>query len=395
MSTALAEPPATAAVEAPAEINVPPAENPFVRAFKEDTAAPVEKAPETPTESAPEALAESSGDATRQLFRKKAGSETQETAPESEIDKIKPPEKLSEANQTGWEALRGKAKTFEARVRELETEYPTLKEKAAAVEKLEAELKSREEALAQAKAHVERADAANSPEFRSKYVDGRAKIVSDVEALVKANEGDPADVAAALALKGAARMKALASVAESIPGFQQGILGNLLQQLDSLDTEAAAKLEKSGDYWKEVQAERAAKDQQAAEAFTKQSRVAFDAAKRRAAADIQVLQRVEGNDEWNARAETIIKDAEKAFFETDSLDTGAEMAILAKSAPVFRDMLVAEMDRSDGLEKKVADLEAELRKIHGGAPGATGRANGERPAAKMSFMERIQHEISS
>lgn len=365
-------------------------DNPFVRAMKTDIDAPPVSEPrqepvkQEPVKAEPKLKA-------ADLFKKKPAEAKTDEPPPSEVDAIKAPDNLTEPNKVGWEALRQKAKSYEARVRELEGKTPELETKAQAAAKLEQELADLRAKHQEMSVLVERANIEAHPDFRAKYIDGRAALVKEAQDYLRDTGAEPGDIEAALALKGKARIDALRDVADALPGYLQGMLGQTIKQLDSLDAEAGAKREKSGEYWKEIQAQQQQREIAQRESFAKESSLAFEKALHRVKAENPFLQKVEGDDAWSSTADAIVKEA-RSFYETnDSLEVAAENAVLAKSAKPMLEMITRQIEDGEAKDKKIAELESELKKLHGGGPRISASATSPDKAPK-GFMERLQAE---
>ena len=352
-------------------------DNPFARAMKTDIGeeglgAP---APEPKKEVAVkvETVVETKSDVPRDLFKKGDLGKAAEKAPTpSELDAIKPPDGISEANLKGWDALKEKAHAFEAKARELESKYGERDKGFTAIEK---ELQEARAKIAEMDGLVERAHVEAHPTFQ-KMLNERTSIVSRVEALIRDNEGDPSDVAAALALKGAARNKAMAAFADVLPGFQQGILGQYIQQLDTVDGGIEEARGKSSEYLKNVQAEQSKAELAQRETWLKQRNTSFDEALRESKTQWEVFQEVAGFDEWSKRAPELMKAARDKYENNSNFKDDAATYLAAEAAPVYRDLFVKADERAAAAEKKNAELEAELKKLHGGGPRISSTPSG-------------------
>lgn len=384
-------------------VDTPPgdADNPFIKALTTDPDAPKkEEAPKTEKkESAPEPKKEpeskpdKKSDVPRKLFKKSAdpAPETKTEPPTSEIDAIKEPEGLSENNKTGWEAIRGKAKHFESEAKTQTARVSELEKRLEAVSQAEKDFEAAKARNAELEKLVERTNVEAHPKFQEKYVAGRQKLVDAVQSLIKDNGKEPDSVASALALKGKPRIDALREIADDLPGYQQGLLGNLIMQLDTLDSEAAEKRSDSAKYLKEMGEERAREDQRSRETFRKEAESAFDQALRKVRGEYETFQKSDDHAQWNEDGEKIIQQSRAAFLDNDNMVEAAVITLKAGATDVYRNLYIRSDEALEKAEAKVAELTSELQKIHDGGPRAAD--GGSDPQAKpVGFIESLESQ---
>lgn len=320
-----------------------------------------------------------------------------ETSPEpakSELDSI--PEPTDEKAKSGFKALREKAKGYEAKANELEKKIAEFEAKGKDSEGLQAKLADLEKKNAEYLEIVTRSNVENHPEFQKQFVEGRQNLIKRAQAIVEESGGDKNAIATALNLRGKPRVDALREAVGELDGFQQGRLGKVIGELSELDEQSDAKIAESRKTWEAFQAsdkEKSAKQQQE---FAHNVQTSFESTAKRLGSELEVLARIEGNDAWNQQGEKIIKDA-RAFFETNKdLPTAAEVAIMAKAAPVYRDAFLAERKQNEENTKRIAEMTAELKGIYSKTPNLNGGKNGgATPAKKMGFLERFNSEINA
>lgn len=288
----------------------------------------------------------------------------------SELDSIPEPTTKNESERVNFKQLREKAKAFEleatthkGKVAELEAKIVAAEAKGASTTALEAKLAEIEKVKASYEEIIAKTNIEQHPAFKEKYVDGREKLIGKAQKLIEESGGDKDAIATALNLRGKARVDALQEVADGLSNFQAGRLGKLIDELSDLDEEADSKRANAKLTYQEQQEQERQTAEQGQQEYTIQARRAFDTATK--AVKLEVLTRIQGNDAWNQSADAIESQA-KAFFESnDSLDKAAEMAIKGHAMEAYRAHYLTERQHSEKLEVKVAELEKELKGIHG------------------------------
>lgn len=366
---------------------VAPAPAPEVK--KEETKAPEKKEPEKAATSrrAPDAL-----------FKKEEAKadETKAEPTKSTFDSIVDPNFKDPARSEQW-------KTVKAMGMEWETKYHALEKQLAEVQASSKPSADFEKAIAERDARIkemqereERANWDNSENGGVKYRNARAAVVDQAKRLIADNDGDANAVETALNLKGKARIEALRAVAEELPGFQQGLLGQMIRELDVLDTEAAAKRDESSKSWKELQQQEQERYKQEQEAYTARMLKAYDGVKRDMERELEVLRVVDGVDWWNDKREEILSKSDKFYRENEDPREAGKAAIWKEAGPVYRDLYMEERKHSESVEKELADAKKALEEAYGSTPRAAG-ATGDGPAKtvkNMSFEERVAYEGS-
>lgn len=313
----------------------------------------------------------------KELFKKPEPVKA-ETPPEpkSALDEIAPPDFKGDTKaKAGWDALKKEAKAHEVAARAAEARAKEHEAKLAEYEPLKGQLAERDAKLKEYDEIVARARIEEHPEFRKEFIDGRDKLMTSAKTIVEESGGDPKAIETALNLKGKARVDALEAISENLGKFQSGRLGRVIDELTDLDDRAQAKRDTAKKSYEALQEQ---EKHRAAEEATKrqQGRAAeFDETTRRLRGELEVLKKVDGHDEWNVRADRIVKEA-KAFLD-EHPDADPEAEILARAVPAYRDLFLNADERAEKAEKKVAEMEKELKAIHGKSPSLTARGNGQ------------------
>lgn len=361
----------------PAETIDPPAQSPFSAAL-DKVFAPVaelppkkkEPAAESPKKEEPKPPAPKSG-TPKELFAKPEGKKDEVVAPKSAIDEIAEPVKMDAKGKAGWEALKAAAKSSEIKAAELERKIADAKAAGKDTETLEARLASQEAKLTEYDAIVTRARLDDHPEFRREFIEGREKEIDKAAQVLEEISDEKGDIAAALALKGKARSKAIGELGE-MDHMQAVRLDRLLEKIDDLDERAAAKREQAQESYKELQEQTRQKETASRSDLVKRKHLEFEDTSRSLRGELEVLNRAEGYDDWNARGESILKAAQAAVESNPNTNIRAE--IEARAMPVYRQMFIEANAKVSEHEAKIAELEKELKAIHGKSPSLSSRS---------------------
>lgn len=344
-------------------------------AFKtqeEDAPAPPETKPEKKAEKAP--VDETKKDATpRELFKKDAKTETappKVEEPKSAIDEIAEPSFKDAKGRAGWDALKKEAKAHEEAVRAERARVKELEAKLAEVEPIRGKVTEYEKKLAEQSELVARVSLEDHPDYRREFIEGRTKLVSKAQAIIEESGGDAKEVETALNLKGKARVEALREVAADLDSFQSGRLGRVIDELTDLDDRAEAKRADARKSYEEMKEQERQREIAGKTKQREMRRAEFGDTVQRLRGKLEVLTKAEGHDEWNSRADRIIRDAEEAVEANPTLDIEAE--ILARSIPAYRDLFLQADSKLEASEKEIAALKAELKAIHGKSPSLGG-----------------------
>lgn len=320
----------------------------------------------------------------RELFKKADAAKADE--PKSPIDDIAEPVFKDAKGKAGWEALKGEAKTWQGKAAQLEKQIADAKAAGRDPETLEARLASHEKKIAEYDTIVSRARLEDHPDFRREFIDGRAKVVTKAQAIVEESGGDKDAIALALNLRGKARADAIRDAAGDLDPFQAARLGRAIDELTDLDERADVKRADSAKAYEEMRDVERKRDSEARANLAKTKFLEFDDTSRSLKAELEVLNRADGHDEWNARAEAILRDAKAAVEANPHTNIRAE--IEARALPVYRQLFIEADDKVSAYESKIAELESELKSIHGKSPGLASRAAGQE-GAKKSFSETL------
>lgn len=337
-----------------------------------------------------------------QLFKKEEAAKVEEKKDESEFDKIPDPDFKDPKRKADWDGIKARGKTFEQQAKDnaakaaaLEARIAEAEAKGKSTEELQEKLSKLEQQNAEWSELVTKANVEAHPEYRKKYVDGRNDLIGKAQQLIRDNDGDADAIATALNLKGKPRIDALRSIADDLPGFQQGQLGQIIEKLDILDTEAAEKRSKSGEYWKELQAQEQAKSQAQKAEYETTINKTFDKVRSAITKDLEVMNPVEGFEEWSKRVPELHQKAEELFKQNTDHEVAARAAYQAVTQPVYRELYLGEREANTKLTSEVEKMKAELAKIYSGNPGGMSPGGStDKTVKQMGFLERIAHETA-
>jgi len=293
--------------------------------------------------------------------------------PKSAFDDIAAPEFKDEKGRKGWEAQRAEGKKWEQQAQALEKQISEWKAAGRDPEALEKKLAEKESKLTEYSDLVARARIETHPEFKREFIDGREKLVNRAKTLIDAAGGDGAAVAKALNLTGKAREDALTEHAEGLNQLQAGRLGNILDELSSLDERAEEKRSKAQESYAEIQERERLKQIDERANLVKRRSLEFDDTVKQLRGQLEVLNPAEGHDEWNKRAEEIIQGARAYVEQNPTADIEAE--IRARSMMAYRGLFIQADKAVEERDAEITKLKAELKAIHGKSPALNGRGS--------------------
>lgn len=362
------------------------------KAFTVETPAETPANPELKETKEAPAPKDKKSDTPRDLFKKpdkadSATTTTTEAATADEFDKITAPDFKDDKGKKGWEAQKAEGRRWKTEAQTHAAKLKELEVKIAEYEPLKTQLAERDAKLKEYDAIVTRARIEDHPEFRKEFIDGREKVVGRAKSIIEESGGDPKAIERALNLpSGKARVDALREAMTDLDSVQSSRLGRAIDDLNDLDERAQEKRDKAKESYAELR-EREKQNELEANAKRTQSRgLEFDDTVRRLRGSLEVLNKSDGHDNWNSRADTIVKEAKAFVDEHPEADIEAE--ILARSIPAYRDLFIQADATVQKHEAKIAELEAELKKIHGKSPSLASRAStssgGDKPGKPFS-----------
>lgn len=309
----------------------------------------------------------------------------------SELDDIPAPK--DEKAKGNFEALRTKAKEHEKRANDLQKQFEELK-KTSNVEELNAKLAALEKQNSEYSDIVSKARVEMHPEFQEKYVKGRNKLMDQAKQIVSESGGEANDIETALNLQGKPRVDALREIATQLDSFQSGRLGRVVDALTELDGEASGKIKDSQKAWQEMQIGDKAKAEAKQREFSKAITESFQDASKSLSAELEVLQKIEGADWWNEQADKILKDA-KHFYETNNdLKLSAKHAILAKAAPLYRDLYIEQRKETNKIKAERNAAKKELEGVYSRSPGLGGNKGEQGKQKPRDFIEHYTQVVA-
>lgn len=349
-----------------------PPSTPFSEALAKamTEASPESVAPEVATEKVESKPAKSS--VPEELFRKDRPADELE---KSSIEDIgEPDHKGNSKAKAGWEALKTKVREEETKRAELERQISEWKSKGRDPETLEKALAERDKKLSDYEAKVAQVDLELSESFKRDIIEPRNREIARAKALAEEIEVNPDELASALSLAGKARAKALRDMAMDLDAVQSGRLGRIIEKMDEIGDRAAEERANAKQSL-EQRAERERLERIAEQgALVKTKFLEFEDTSRALKAAHPVLNHAEGHDEWNRQADSILQAARDAVEANPKTNIRAE--IESRTAAVYQRLFSEANDMVSAQEKKIAEMEAELKAIHGKSPSLTQRGSG-------------------
>lgn len=331
----------------------------------------------------------------RDLFKKSDAATAAKAADEApaadEFDKITAPDFKDEKGKKGWEAQKAEGRKWKGEAQTAATKLKELEARIAEYEPLKGQLAERDAKLKEYDEIVSRARIEDHPEFRKEFIDGREKVVGRAKSIIEESGGDAKAIERALNLpRGKARVDALAEAMSELDSVQASRLGRAIDDLNDLDERAQVKRDNAKESYAKLKEQEQQREMEAKSQRAQSRGLEFDGTVREMRGTLEVLNKADGHDEWNARADSIVKEAKAFVDEHPGSDIKAE--ILSRALPVYRDLFLQSDAKVTELEKKNAEMEAELRKIHGKSPSLAGRTTSTQSGGDKSskpFSEKM------
>ena len=365
MSTTIAEAP-------PTESKSSPFNAALENAFNGDNALPVE------TESKSEEPAKVSKESTKSVpdaLFKRPDSDTrpvEESLPEkTALDEIAEPPRLDSKGKAGWEALKKTAREESTKRAELEKQIEEWKSKSRDHETMEKALSDRDQKLLEYETKVARVDLESSESFQREIVEPFNREIQRAKAFADEVDVNPEELSEALSLVGKARANALRDMGLDLDPVQSGRLGRIIEKMDELHERAESERSNAKMFLDQrMERERLDKLSEHSE-FVKTKFLQFEDTTKQMRSRLEILNQVDGHHDWNTKSRGVLESA-RAYIQ-DNPYADVEAVIEAKAMPVYRELFLETREREAALESKVAEMEKELKAIHGRSPSLTQR----------------------
>lgn len=371
---------------------------------KEPVPAKAKTAKPEKAEPTPEAKTDTKAASRDMLFNKKgAKSEAEEVKPaeaaKSSVDAIAPPALKDEKSKAGWEALKTEAKQWESKAVQFERESAERKAAGRDTESLEARLAEREKKLADYEKVVARANVDLRPGYREKFIDGRNARATEARGIVEESGADVTKFDSAINLPEKQRSAMLREILSTMEPYDLTRINPILREIGQLDKEAEA-IRAEPDKYLAADREREMREQAEAQAnFAKDLHLTMAQSIRELRAELEVLNPVDGDDEWTSGAAGIEKKTSEFFDRDNSLKDQIKTVARAEAMPLYRKLYMDLRESSETKHAeqaaKIKDMEEELKAIHGKSPSLNGRGGGapasdsERPYSE-AFAARVR-----
>ena len=365
MSTTIAEAP-------PTESKSSPFNAALENAFNGDNALPVEtesksgepaKVSKESTKSVPDALFKRPDSDTRPV---------EESLPEkTALDEIAEPPRLDSKGKAGWEALKKTAREESTKRAELEKQIEEWKSKSRDHETMEKALSDRDQKLLEYETKVARVDLESSESFQREIVEPFNREIQRAKAFADEVDVNPEELSEALSLVGKARANALRDMGLDLDPVQSGRLGRIIEKMDELHERAESERSNAKMFLDQrMERERLDKLSEHSE-FVKTKFLQFEDTTKQMRSRLEILNQVDGHHDWNTKSRGVVESA-RAYIQ-DNPYADVEAVIEAKAMPVYRELFLETREREAALESKVAEMEKELKAIHGRSPSLTQR----------------------
>ena len=366
MSTTIAEAP-------PAENKPSPFHAALENACKGDETSPVEIKTEATPKSA-EVFKETAKSVPDTLFKKpEADAKSADEPLQAKVaaDEITEPPKLDAKGKAGWEALKKTAREESTKRAELEKQIEEWKSKGRDPETLEKALLERDKKLSEYEAKVARVDLESSESFQREIVEPFNREIQRAKAFADEIDANPEELSEALSLVGKARANALRDMGLDLDPVQSGRLGRIIEKMDELHERAESERSNAKMFLDQrTERERLDKLSEHGE-FVKTKFLQFEDTTKRLKSRLEILNQVDGHEDWNTKSKAVVENA-RAYIQ-DNPYADVEAVIEAKAMPVYRELFLETREREAALESKVAEMEKELKAIHGRSPSLTQR----------------------
>ena len=381
MSTTIAEAP-------PTESKSSPFNAALENAFNGDNALPVE------TESKSEEPAKVSKESTKSVpdaLFKRPDSDTrpvEESLPEkTALDEIAEPPRLDSKGKAGWEALKKTAREESIKRAELEKQIEEWKSKGRDHETMEKALSDRDQKLLEYEAKVARFDLESSESFQREIVEPFNREIQRAKAFADEVDANPEELSEALSLVGKARANALRDMGLDLDPVQSGRLGRIIEKMDELHERAESE-RSNAKMFLDQRAERERLDKLSEHGeFVKTKFLQFEDTTKQMRSRLEILNQVDGHHDWNTKSRGVVESA-RAYIQ-DNPYADVEAVIEAKAMPVYRELFLETREREAALESKVAEMEKELKAIHGRSPSLTQRGHAAATGNSRPFSSMI------
>ena len=381
MSTTIAEAP-------PTESKSSPFNAALENAFNGDNALPVE------TESKSEEPAKVSKESTKSVpdaLFKRSDSDTrpvEESLPEkTALDEIAEPPRLDSKGKAGWEALKKTAREEATKRAELEKQIEEWKSKGRDHEAMEKALSDRDKKLLEYETKVARVDLESSESFQREIVEPFNREIQRAKAFADEVDANPEELSEALSLVGKARANALRDMGLDLDPVQSGRLGRIIEKMDELHERAESE-RSNAKMFLDQRAERERLDKLSEHGeFVKTKFLQFEDTTKQMRSRLEILNQVDGHHDWNTKSRGVVESA-RAYIQ-DNPYADVEAVIEAKAMPVYRELFLETREREAALESKVAEMEKELKAIHGRSPSLTQRGHAAATGNSRPFSSMI------
>ena len=168
---------------------------------------------------------------------------------------------------------------------------------------------------------------------------------------------------------------------------QSGRLGRIIEKMDELHERAESERSNAKMFLDQrMERERLNKLSEHGE-FVKTKFLQFEDTTKQMRSRLEILNQVDGHHDWNTKSRGVVESA-RAYIQ-DNPYADVEAVIEAKAMPVYRELFLETREREAALESKVAEMEKELKAIHGRSPSLTQRGHAAATGNSRPFSSMI------
>lgn len=184
------------------------------------------------------------------------------------------------------------------------------------------------------------------------------------------------------------RADALDELTSDLPASRQAYIQSAVNRIDEIAHERDAQIENSKNSYQQMIAEEQAGTEAEQAKRNKALEGSFSAMLKQAQDNIPIYQSREGDDEWNAGVQERVNLARRILMEQNSFEDAATAALWAASGGAL-------VEQNAGLVEHNRRLQAEINKLKGAEPDASGASSGGEvnTVRSSSFSDKVMGEL--
>lgn len=237
-------------------------------------------------------------------------------------------------------------------------------------------------------------DVKYDPEFQTKFVQGRDKLVNQAAAKVEAAGGDRQAFMDAMEMTGNKRNLALKEILQGVEDWERGAIIDRLGKIDSLEEEMSEVLSNSQQSFEEIRRKRTIEQQHSEQEVAAFKDSKFEEISKRIQKESGFFRSApsdsEGADEYNSGLTEDLKAARSL------IDGTADDVVVASLKAARFDRITSHLiGERDSARQEADQLREELAKYHGSEPGFRGGSKEGKKEAYDIPMDQLFHAALS